>query len=53
MKRDAKMSSCKCEKFIVDVHRASYVKHFRNEKTLKKIKTKRNDYTIVVTSRTY
>ena len=34
------MNSCKCEICNVDVHRASYVKHFRSKKHSKKNKTK-------------
>ena len=31
IKRDAKMNSRKCEICIIDVHRASYVKHLRSK----------------------
>ena len=34
------MNSRKCETCNVDVHRASYMKHLRSKKTLRKYKTK-------------
>ena len=33
------MNSRKCEICNVDVHRASYIKHLRSKKTLRKYKT--------------
>ena len=41
-------SSPTCEVCNVNVHRASYAKHLRSNKTFRKGETKSNDYTRMV-----